>query len=81
MVVALFTGLLQGLVGLVAGITMEQFWILLAVNVGAGGLLYLKSHPVDAISFETTRLTKDDVAGVTTSQTSKTTVTTESSKQ
>lgn len=49
LVVAILSGIFTGLVGLAVGMTGRQIAILLAVNVGKDGLLYLTNHPVEQI--------------------------------
>ena len=50
LVIALFTGLATGLVGLVAGVNLEQAAIIFGACVGKDLLLYLKDHPLESIN-------------------------------
>jgi hypothetical protein len=50
LLVAIMTGCFTALTGLAAGITREQFLIILLVSIGKDALLFLKEHPVDTIT-------------------------------
>jgi len=57
LLVACLTGVFSGLVGLVIGATWRQICILLVVNLAKDGLLFLKQHPVDEVTFDVTQTT------------------------
>jgi hypothetical protein len=65
LLVAIIAGIFQGLAGLAIGITLKQAGMLFALNVGASGALYLKDHPFDSVSFDTTHITKTEVVETT----------------
>lgn len=56
--VALLSGIFTGLLCMAIDMTWRQILFILLVNVGKDGLLFLKSHPADQITFDTTRGTK-----------------------
>ena len=53
LLVAGFTGLLNGAVFLAVDMTAKQIAILLGVNFAKDALLYLKQHNIEAVSFDT----------------------------
>jgi len=71
--VAMLTGILSGFLGLAIGLTWPQVWILLAASLAKDTLLYLKSNPVDQITFETTFTRKNESTGEIITQSSKST--------
>lgn len=76
--VAFLSGILTGLVGLAANLTGRQMFILILVNIGKDGLLYLAQNPVAAVEFQTDTMTRTSPDGTTVSSTTqKTTVPTE----
>lgn len=78
LLVAFLSGILTGLVGLAADLTWRQMVILILVNVGKDGLLYLTQNPVSAVEFQTEMRSKTTPDGTTVSSTTrKTTVPTE----
>jgi hypothetical protein len=56
--VSILSGVFTTLAGWAIGLTWKQVLALAAINVGKDGLLYIKSHPVDDISFDTKTITK-----------------------
>lgn len=74
LLVAMLTGALGGMLGLAVGIAWKAFWILLIKDIAKDTLLYIKSNPINTITFDTYRYTKDAVSGTTTEQSSKTTI-------
>lgn len=74
LVVALLSGVFTGLIGLGISVTAKQLLILIALNIGKDGLLYIKSNPIDQVSFDTSRMIRDDVTGTVTTQSSKTVI-------
>jgi hypothetical protein len=71
LLVAIGTGIFQALAGLVIGITLKQAGMLFALNVGSAGVLYLKQHPFDSVSFDTVHITKTQVTETTVKTPSK----------
>ena len=76
LLVALLSGLFTGIIGWGIGMTTKQIVFFTLISVAKDGWLYLVKHPVDAISWETNRVTRDDVAQTTMTESRKTTITT-----
>jgi len=74
--VALLSGVFTGLIGLGVGMTWKQLLILIGLNVGKDGLLYLQQHPADKISFDTSSIKRTAADGTTVESTHRTTVVT-----
>ncbi len=53
LLVAGFTGLLNGAVFLAVEMTWKQIVIILVLNFAKDALLYLKQHNIEAVSFDT----------------------------
>lgn len=62
LIVAGFTGLLNGVLFLAVDMTAKQIAILLVVNFAKDALLYLKQHNIEAVSFDTETRSKPPVA-------------------
>ncbi len=75
LLVSLLSGLFYSMIGWGMDMTAKQIVFLTLVAIAKDGFLYLKQHPVDKVSWETTRLTRDEAAGTTTEQSSKTVIT------
>lgn len=75
--IALLSGVFTGLIGLGVGMTWKQILILMAINVGKDGLLFLQQNPAAKIDFDTQITKKTAVDGSIVETTSrKATVTT-----
>jgi hypothetical protein len=59
--VSLLSGVFTSMVGLVVGLSHQQILFMTLINVGKDGLLFLKDHPVESITSDTTLLKKSDV--------------------
>ena len=70
--VSILSGVFTGLIGLGVGMTNRQTIILILINVGKDGLLYLKNTNVSAISFDTTIVKKESPDGTVVTSASRT---------
>lgn len=78
LLVAFLSGILTGFVGFAANLTGRQMLILIVVNVGKDGLLFLAQNPASAVEFQSETISRTTSDGTTVSSTSqKTTVPTE----
>ena len=58
LLVAMISGVFQALIGLGVGLNWKQIGVLFGTNIGIAGMAYLKAHPEDQITFDTTTITK-----------------------
>lgn len=63
LLIAMLTGAGTGMVGLAAGVTWRQAFIIMAVSLGKDLVLYLQQHPVETISDTTQFLNKGQSYG------------------
>lgn len=57
---AILSGALSGLVGAALDMTAKQIWWLIGLNAAKDGLLFLKQHPFESISFDTAQITRQE---------------------
>ena len=72
LLVATLSGVFTGLIGLGVGMTPKQITILMLINIGKDGLLYLQKTDVDKISFDTTVVKKESPDGTVITSASRT---------
>ena len=62
--IALLSGVFTGLIGLGVGMTWRQILILMAVNIGKDGLLFLQQNPADKVDLDGTNSTMKGMEGM-----------------
>jgi hypothetical protein len=77
LLVSVLSGVFTGALCVAINMTWKQVLFVMVVNIGKDGLLYLQTHPADAISFDTSSVKRTASDGSSVESTvRKTTVTT-----